>query len=1221
MDKGKLKSYAVWGRRKLTEDIRQRAIGLGITENGLTVCDFGSGQFSPEMHRWDNQFPEAWEKLVAAVKAKNLNFVVEETACTWFIRLVALRFMEVNDYLSTGVRVLSSTVVDKREPDILTQALHRDLDFSLDDNLVLKWQNDNEWEHLYRYLLIMQCRQLQGILPGLFGIGADYTEILLPGNLLQEDSVISRMITEIPAENFTDRVEVVGWLYQYYIAGKKDQVFDNLRDNIKVSKEDIPAVTQLFTPEWIVKYMVENSLGRLWLEGHPNRELQSQWQYYLPEARQTPEVAARFAQMRTQRRDVRPENITVLDPAMGSGHILVYAFDVLYAIYQSEGYREQDIPQLILTRNLYGLDIDDRAGRLTCFALLMKARSRDRRIFEKKLHLNVRAFTDNPGLRWTAEGLARSGGPAAAPGDQTVETGEGATGDGGGLFATGAGADGLERLLKAFEEAKLYGSLLTIDPGEFRFLAARYEVWLNQTGAEAVPAGGEDDSLTCLAALVEQAKILSGRYDVVITNPPYMGRKGMNSQLSGFLGRHFTAAKADLSTAFLEQCRQLLKPSGLLAMINQHGWMFLSSFAAVRIKLLERNVIVNMVHLGTRAFEDIGGEVVQSTAFVICKIPARDYTGTFIRLLSYNNAGDKQRGFDEAMLELQDPTEPASITPDRHLRKAPILTYMAKMEGFASIPGHPVAYWVTGHDLAVFRQGRPLSFFGAPRQGLATGDNDRFLRLWHEVGIDSIGFNLKDRAEAMVCGKRWFPYNKGGNYRKWYGNTGYVVDWHHDGSAIRNWRDAQGKPRSRAQNVAFYFRAAVSWSKVTSGGFSARYFPEGFIFDVAGCSIFFEPDLSYYYLGLLNSKVAGRLLGFLSPTINYEVGHVAALPAIYRFVPRLDDLVKRCVQIARTEWDSYETSWEFRQHPLLIHRRGSGKIAGAFENWCEFTEAQFNALKTCEEEINRIFIDIYGLGTELTPEVDPGEICLRRADRVTGMKSFLSYFVGCCFGRYTPELADFTAGKEEVIPIFDQESGEVDDGNDVVGRFGEFVREIFGAGTLEENLADIAGTLGQHPNETSRQVIGRYLRRNFYRDHWQMYQKRPIYWLFESGPHNGFKAFVYIHRYNEFSIAKVRRYLRQQLEYYERVRQRLGQVGQTNLSGRDQAPAPQKQANLLAKIAECRRYDQALAVVQARPIKLVPDDGVAVNYAKFQAVEMPPGEGQPPLKFDLLAKM
>ncbi len=1216
MDKSAVKNFAVWARKKLIEDITQKAFEIGITEKGIARAVKVSSDAVQVNGRLLQKYEvKQREALVARIKEKGFQEVIEEAAYTWFNRIIAIRFMEVNDYLPTGVRVLSSIEEGKAVPDIVTNALYVDLGQDLD--IVHQYLDNHDDEGLFRYLFIKQCNKLNEILPFLFEKIEDYTELLLPNNLLAEGSVIRRLVSDIKEEDFRDQVEIIGWLYQYYIAEKKDQVFAALKKNIKITKENIPAATQLFTPDWIVKYMVENSLGRLWLEGHPDEKLKSKWKYYLEEAEQEPEVEKQLAEIREKSKGIRPEDIKVLDPCMGSGHILVYAFDVLFDIYKSAGYSERDIPKLILKNNLYGLDIDDRAAQLAYFAVMMKARSKSRRIFsqirDENIDLNLCAIQESNGIsREALEFFLRGA-------DEKLK------------------AD-VEYMVKVFHDAKEYGSILEVKPVDFDAIEKRLEEIRNRR-AEVVNEIHQYNMeetqyrniiLEKIPALVKQARIMSGKYDLVCTNPPYMGIRKMNCILSDFVNNQYPNSKYDLFSIFIEVCLNFAKKTGLVAMITQQSWMFLGSFEKLRSFIINNNHFINMIHFGFGVF----GADYGTTSFVIRKCDNRKYKTTFVRLIDYQSIDEKEINFTNMNNY-----------------------YFSSIEDFSQVVSTPIAYWLSERLRRIFIETAPLNKIGETKQGLATSDNDRFLKFWYEVNKNKIGFNIRNSEHALRSKKKWFPCNKGGEYRKWYGNNLWVINWENDGYELKEYAAKLYKSYSRTiKNISHYFRQGLTWSSFTSKSISVRFSPVGFIFETKG-SMYFpnKQEDAPYVLAFLNSKIVDKLLQIITPTVDYHEGPIGQLPCKIEDNNEIRQISIDNICIAKNDWDSFETSWDFKKHPLLIHKGNSNTIEEAFNNWAAFTEKQFNQLKANEEELNRIFIEIYGLQDELTPEVDEKDVTIRKADRERDIKSFISYAVGCMFGRYSIDAegliyaggewkdkwrdgkvrkiekdedgnvvsdvwvdATYLPDEDNILPILDDEYFD----DDIVSRFIAFLKVTFGEEKLEENIDYIAETLGKKPSETPRQAIRRYFLKEFYKDHVQVYKKRPIYWLFDSGKEDGFKALIYMHRYDEYTVARVRTdYLHPLQRKYESEIKRLDALIESDVSEREKAAARKKKEKILKQMRECLAYDQVIAHVANQRIKIDLDDGVAVNYAKFQGIEIPLGEGKMPIKADLLAKI
>ncbi|HFJ9377290.1 BREX-1 system adenine-specific DNA-methyltransferase PglX [Bacillus paranthracis] len=1188
MNKTAIKNFAVSARTNLMDAVKQKAYELGITETEIKEPETYEDGF-----RINNKFFKSYEleqrrKLIQKIEEKDYKQVIEEVSYTWFNRFIAIRFMEVNEYLPTGVRVLSSTQEGKNEPDVIGEVTNiaDELDLNLD--IVYRLQDENKAEDLFKYILIKQCNKLGEIMPMMFETIQDYTELLLPDNLLWEGSVVRNLVSMIEEEDWKEQVEIIGWLYQYYISEKKDEVFADLKKNKKITKENIPAATQLFTPKWIVKYMVENSLGRLWLESHPNEDLQQQWKYYLEEAEQEPDVQEHLEKLKNK--ELSPEDITVLDPCMGSGHILVYAFDVLYSIYQHAGYSEREIPQLILEKNLYGLDIDDRAAQLAYFALMMKARSYNRRIFRRPLELNVCSIQESNGIP-----------------KESIDY----------FVGDSLDRDEVEYLVGVFKSAKEYGAILDVKVIDFEALERRVkEIEENEDFSDIFILQYRDVLLERIPNLIKQAEIMNRKYDVVVTNPPYMGIKGMNEALSKFIKKHYAASKSDLFAVFMEKLGRYTKEKGFHAEINQQTWMFLTSFESLRNNFLDNYTIYSMLHLGAGAFEEISGEVVQSTAFVTRNIHTDDnYKAIYFKLNEVKGHAEKELAFIQHSQNIQ---------------------YIISQKIFNKLPGRTLSYWVSERLIDIFTLDSKVSDIADPKVGLQTGDNNLFLRLWYETKSSKIHFGSKNAYDAENMGLTWFPYSKGGGFRRWYGNNEYVVNWYKNGEEIRNFKDSKGKLRSRPQNKEYYFREGITWSDISTGLFSVRFLPIGFIFDTTGKSMFANgSEENILMLGFTNSKVFQYILDISCTGMHYNNGIIAKLPIIINpeIQRRTNLIIENNIAISRLDWDSFETSWDFKQHPFVNAKDNVNSLVSIFNEWKLFTNEQFNELKGNEEELNRIFIEIYGLQNELTPEVDEKDITIRKADKERDIKSFISYAVGCMLGRYSldqeglvfaggefdeSKYKTFKADTDNIIPITDDEYFE----DDIVSRFIEFVRVTFSEETLEENLDFIAEALNKKANETSRQCIRRYFLKDFFKDHMKTYQKRPIYWLFDSGKNDGFKALVYMHRYNVGTVAEVRtEYLHTLQRKYEAEIARRDVLLESDASTKDKTRAKKEKEKLQKQLLECQQYDQVIAHIANQKITIDLDDGVKVNYAKFQNVELPQGEGKKPLKANLLAKI
>ena len=850
MNKNAIQKFAIWARNELIAQVSQRAYQYGIDESGFgdASADTLNGRLLTAEEKSQRQ------ELIKQIKEKGYKQVMEEVAYTWFNRFIALRFMEVNNYLPSHIRVFSDAS-GAFKPEILNDVLHLDLP-GLDSGKVAEYIESNDTEALYRYLLLTQCNALNSALPVMFERMGGYTEMLLPNNILRQDSVLGHMVSDIPEEDWQDAVQIIGWLYQYYNTELKDDTFAQLKKNVKITKERIPAATQLFTPDWIVRYMVENSLGRLWLEGHPNAELHDGWKYYLDEAEQEPEVEAQLAKLREEYKTIKPEEIKVIDPCMGSGHILVYAFDVLMQIYTSAGWDQREAAQSILKNNLFGLDIDDRAAQLAYFAVMMKARQYDRRLLTRGIQPNIYSIRESNGIQaMTIEYFHKN--------DPKLK------------------AD-IESIITEMRDAKEYGSILNITPVDFTGLYARFDEIRNDINMMQMSALDE------LLPLVKCAEVLAQKYDVVVTNPPYMAVSNAGVKVNDYVKKNFPDSKADMFAVFIERCGQMAKKNGYQAMITQHAWMFLSSFEKLRTKLLAVD-IVNMAHLGARAFEEIGGEVVQTTSFVIRKSHIADYKGEYCRLIEPTS----QQGKEDMFLAGEN-------------------RYAADQSNFSKIPGSPVAYWVSKAVYKMYDT-EPIEKRFIPKFGMSTGDGEKFIRFWYEEEESNIAYSCNNEQEFISSQREWCVADKGGTYRRWYGNKNCVIWWKNNGDEIKNHK------KSAVRNSQFFFRPHISWTLVSSGVFSARYFENGFLLDTASNCLYYDTskEKAMYALGYLNSIVASFNLDLLNPTINMSCGVLGNLPYMETNVEAVSDLVTDNVEESRKDWDSYETSWDFKRNPLV----------------------------------------------------------------------------------------------------------------------------------------------------------------------------------------------------------------------------------------------------------------------------------------------------------------
>lgn len=1244
MDKNKIKSFAIWARRKMIESVTEKAERIGITKDKIEEVEVIQGGFKlgEETFYLSSKHRDA---LIHQIDEKGFEEVMEEVAYTWFNRFMGLRYMEVNDYLPSGIRILSSSVEGKVEPDVLSKVsdIIEELDLNGEEiyNL-LDSGTTNDREKAYRIILVKQCNELGKIIPQMFEKISDYTELLLPDNLLEEGSVIRKMVEDIEESDWKEEVEIIGWMYQYYISEKKDEVFAALKKNVKITKENIPAATQLFTPKWIVKYMVENSLGRLWLEGHPNAELQSEWKYYLEEAEQEPEVEEELQKIREEHSKLTPEDIKVLDPCMGSGHILVYAFDVLYEIYKTAGYSEREIPKLILQNNLYGLDIDDRAAQLASFALIMKARHYNRRLFREiereDLELNLCAIHESNEIM-----------------DEVIE-----------YFCSGQSVVDSEQLRKdvkylvdVFTDAKEYGSILEVKAVDFEAIKQR----LKEVEDEDNLMFGDYRKviLDNLTLVVKQGEIMSRLYEVCVTNPPYMGRKGMDRKLKSYIEKKYNNCKADLFSVFIDIFSSRNNIKFYTAFITMQSWMFLSSYRELRNKLINENSINSLLQIGYNSFPGMNSQIAHATTFVIYNNIIDKYRGTYINLNNEAITADKEKVFLKRIKEND--------------------FYIRNQMDYLEIPGENIAYWISKNMKDVFNKSVPLGEIAEPKQGMATADNNRFVRFWFEVDRDSIGLKYINSVLAKESKKKWFPYNKGGDFRKWYGNNEFVVNWENDGMEIKNYK------ASVIRNEGFYFKKGITWSLISTSNFAARLSEGGFIFDVGGSTVFPEENKIDYILALMNSKVSYEILKMIAPTINFQVGDIKEIPIIF---PKNNIVTKKVVQlskenldISKKDWDSFENSWGFKKNPLVNSKKTT--LKKSFEEWSNQQMFYFNNLRKNEEEINRSLIEVYSLENDINPSVEEKFITIRKADRVRDIKLLISYAVGCMFGRYSidadgliyaggefgdkwqvdseqckvktyidiPENdlgtireynsdqndnlidedydvkeqaqrkevwvnASFAPDKDNIIPITEDEYFE----DDIVSRFIEFIRIVYDEEKLEENLDYIADSIGRKTSESSRQAIRRYFIKDFYKDHVKIYQKRPIYWMFDSGKNDGFKCLIYMHRYNDQTVAKVRTdYLHNlQRKYEAEINRQQLIVDSSDSTTKDKTVAKKRIDRINKQIEECKEYDEVVAYLANEKISIDLDDGVKVNYAKFQNVKVINSKNKE-VKMNLLAKI
>ena len=1398
MDKTAIKNYAIWARTKLIEDIKYKASLLGITEKGIADA---LPQSTTQEQYFDIGTREPYAirgvqiaqrlSLAEAIKKKAqesdyltaYNSIIEEVAYTWFNRFIAVRFMEVNDYLPCKIRVLSA-VDGRQEPDIVQNPFDAKLDYtSAEEELISQHQMNNEGDKLFNMLFVKVCNDLSKVLPQLFEAEQDYTELLLNISYTDQDGLIYKLVHDIPEDNFDvnavdeegkpiGQVEIIGWLYQYYNTEPKNETFALLKKNVKITKERIPSATQLFTPDWIVRYMVENSLGRLVISGQlvvdsgqslvdseeeriaKEKELAERfgWKYYLPEAKQDADVREQLNQLTTN--NYSPETIKVIDPCMGSGHILVYAFDVLMQIYTQMGYTDKDAVLSILENNLYGLDIDKRAFQLAYFAVLMKARQYHKFILKKQPQCHIYAIAESNGINMKH---------LAYFGAQLDE------------LAKPVALNQMQELITTLHDAKEYGSIISVADYDWDLLhqfAAEFDI---SGEMNLFDSFGIEATQQRLQELVAVGEVLAQKYEVVVTNPPYMGSSGMGAKLSAYVKQNYPDSKSDLFAVFIEACHDITAKNGYQAMITQQSWMTLPSFYNLRRKIIEKNNIINLLHLGSHSFNEISGEVVSTVSFVVSCDKIQCYFGKYKDLQNGNSEEEKMIDF------LSDSK-----------------TYVAKQDDFQLVPNMPIVYDSSIKLLEPFSKMQPLKSTVIAKPGMQTSDNDRFLRLWFEVELSKIGYGLEHEL-AKKSSYKWFPYNKGIGYRKWYGNNDYIVNFFNDGEELKYWlihnpKDPGTKHWSRnMRNYEYYFQEGITYTAIGQK-FSARLNGKGYLFDTKGPTMFGK-NLECV-CGYVNSKVFDLYNRMLCKQMTKSGDSVNLAPFEYNSsCLEAEKVVHQNISLSKSDWDAFETSWDFTKHPLVVNSdqcivnsessantqlttnhsslATSGQcivnsdslantqlttnhcslttIAQAYQRWEEETNARFAQLKANEEELNRIFIDIYGLQDELTPEVEDKDVTVRKADLQRDIKSLLSYAVGCMFGRYSldveglayagGEFSDqwvvisdqcyrrevvekyvaqelqraygmeevnvtdgrdlsfseviaereviFTFGSDEksssvdsikyrrgtskklyegicelsfnserikcgignatydlcspeilnaitsgssvelvqrgwqdadsidwqtihytlktnhygadednVIPITDEDYFE----DDIIGRMIAWLKVVYGAETLEENLRFIADALGTS-GDTARQKIRNYFLKDFFKDHCKIYQKRPIYWLYDSGKQNGFKALIYMHRYNADTSGQVRaEYLGKMEETYESEINRMQDI-MDNGAGREVALAGKRKEKLQKQLHECRDYDAVLGHIALASIAIDLDDGVKVNYVKVQTAK------------------
>ena len=1146
METAPLKSFATWARTALIREVAARiAVVLAPA--------------SPERVEQASAVT-ALEKAIRVAGGGDAGraAVADKVAYTWFNRIIALRFMDANGYTGIGV-VSPERGREGGQPEVLAEAKRGNIDGTIvTDTRTVEMvtsllnatrRSDDPHGEAYALLLAEYCRYWNRSMPFMFEREGDYTELLIPANLLADKSVLARAVAVLTEKVCRD-VEVIGWLYQFYISERKDDVFAGFKKGKKAGAAEIPAATQLFTPHWIVRYLVENSLGRLWLLNRPASRLAEQMEYYIAQVDEETDFL----------KVASPEELKIIDPACGSGHMLTYAFDLLYAIYEEEGYAPSDIPGLILAKNLYGTEIDPRAGALAAFALTMKARANQRIFFNKRILPNICVIEP---ISFTL-------------GELDI------------LIASGADRVNEEAFWNQFQNADTFGSL--IRPREELVEPLKRHLDAHQPDVGDI-IGNELHERA--RRVILQAESLSARYHLAVANPPYMGGGNMDSRLAALAKREFTTSKMDLYAMFIERCLDLVRSAGFVAMVTQDSWMFLGAYARYREWILKHARITNLAHLGTGAFETIGGEVVSTAAITAQAIPPGMSRSVFIRVVD-------AEGSDK----------PKVITGIRR-GSYPDLRWERNIGEFLDVPNTPVIYWAAENEVAALRKGPHLGDLLQAREGLTTGNNDGFLRRWYEVSFGDIGFGIESNEAGIESGTRWFPYQKGGSSRRWYGNFDYIVDWEDDGARARqNIDQLTGRVRSHNYNGAFAFRRGLTWSGISGNDFAVRHVEGGFMFDAKGTMAFANCEEYLLVLeGFLNSSTATQFMRLLAPRLDFKLGHVLSLPVRVRKSADIERLVQCCIEQARSEWDSRELSADFATSPML----GLGSaVSQSIDKALQKEDERADALARAEEEIDSQFSAVYLDSTSERAPVRRPSVVQREKRVRASTEDLVSYAVGCMFGRYSldepgPILANqgdtlqdylakvpnpsFLPDDDNVIPIMDGDWFE----DDIVARFRQFLRVAFGEQHFEENLRFVTDSLGVKD-------LRDYFVKSFYKDHVQRFKKRPIYWLFSS-PKGSFNALIYVHRYKPSTVSTVlNEYLREFKAKLEASRQHHEGLAARAGTPRQQAAARSEIDRLRKVLLELDEYEHdVLYPLATQQVQINLDDGVKANYPKFGA--------------------
>ncbi len=1158
MEKRILQTYSVWAKENLEKQVEVSLKTLGINGDkdikkakqigDYTIIDGDPNSYPTDLLSKRNQ-------IVTLITEEGYKYVIEEFAYTWFNRFVALRFMEVHDFLSHGFRVLSNRNGGV-EPEIFKNLSFVKTELHLDMDICASLKEQGKTEELFRYVLLHQCSSLADILPMLFAKDNDYLELLLPKSLLIGETVITRLI-EIPEEAFLDDVEVIGWLYQFYVADKRHEY----RDAKILTKELIPTLTQVFTTDWIVRYMAENSVGRIWMESYPQSTLHSKMRYYVDDPEQTEDVQRKLDAIKYK--NVNPEEIRVIEPCCGSGHILVYVFDLLYKMYEEKGYQKRDIPSLILAKNLYGLEIDKRATQLAAFSLVMKARNINPRFFDDTYYIEPQVYEIFDSHLLESLGYKQRMTETAAFTNEEIKA--------------------VETLVETFRNGKTVGSLIKVKPMKYELINGVIHKLEHSVVTNIFNISFATEGKELLKRLLAQATVMASKYDVMITNPPYLGITKMESMPKEYLTVNYPDSKSDMFAMFMEA--PLVKANGFKAIVNPDSWMFLVSFQKQRANLLKTQTIVNMVHLGMGAFD----AVVQTTAFIM----RQSYLNFKAKYYRQVNENEKEMSFLARNNE-----------------------YIPEQDNFYNIPDNPIAYWATPAAYKSFVEFKPVSDYAPVVSGMTTGNNDKYMRDWKEININTIAFNKCKVEDVNLAKQYWFPYNKGGAFRRWYGNNDFVVNWSKSGEFNR----------AKTTMTYLYLKKCITWSDITSAVFSARACGHGFFFDVQGSCAF--PDEGTYLplIALLNSKVTMMFIKMLNPTIHTQVGDLQRIPMSPKvFGIEVKSMAQQCIDIARDDYDSTELSWDFKAHPLI---RLNHPLASIFEEWNQTCLNRFNGLKKIEQELNQKIIDIYQLHNELTAEIGDKYISVHIADKETDIKSLLSYLIGVVMGRYSLDMNGVTyAGGEwnaskyltyqpdddGILPIYTQ----IGMADGLTTRIIELIKQVYGADTYRQNIDFIAEALGKSNNESSEETLNRYLNDGFYADHLRIYQKRPIYWMFSSGKFSGFKCLIYMHRYTEDTLARIngKYFLPESTRLKNDMEELLSRINAAEV--REKIRLEKERQKLSSACNEAIEYGQVLDHMANKYITINLDDGVKVNYAKFQDVELVTDSGAK-VKKDLL---